>query len=133
MKKKRKLLKKHDAGLSTLPERSENHIKINICMEEENVLEVLSRVDCRKKRTQIKARKLNFDEHLHLVKRARIEYEDETNKIVEGSKKKGIASANDNNGENMALDNACVLNECHLRTNNILSSNRIETVGLFSI
>ena len=31
----------------------------------------------------------------------------------------------------MALDNACVLNECHLRTNNILSSNNLETEGDF--
>ena len=53
------------------------------------------------------------------------------NKIVEGSNKGGIASANDNNGENMAPDNACVLNECHLRTNNILSSNSLETEGDF--
>ena len=53
---------------------------------------------------------------LHLVKRARIEVEDETKKIVEGSNKGGIASANDNNGENMESDNASVLNECHLRT-----------------
>ena len=34
--------------------------------------------------------KLNFDEHLHSVKRARIEVEDETKKIVEGSNKGGI-------------------------------------------
>ena len=48
-------------------------------MEEENVLEVLYGVYHRNKRTQIKARKhkLNFDEHLHSVKRARIEAEDE--------------------------------------------------------
>ena len=52
-------------------------------MEEENVLEVLSGVDHQKKRTQIKARKLNFDEHFHLVKRERIEVEDEAKKIVE--------------------------------------------------
>ena len=45
----------------------------------------------------MKARKLNFDEHLHLVTRERIEAEDETKKIVEGSNKGGIASANDNN------------------------------------
>ena len=50
-------------------------------------------------------------------------------KIVEGSNKGGIASANDNNGENMASDNACLLNECHLRTNKILSSNSLETEG----
>ena len=43
--------------------------------------------------------------------------------------KGGIASANGNNGENMASDNAFVLNECHLRTNNILSSNSLETEG----
>ena len=72
LKKKRKLLKKHNSGLSTLPKRSDNQIKINICMEEENVLEVLFGVDHRKKRTWIKARKINFDEHFHLVKRARI-------------------------------------------------------------
>ena len=59
-------------------ERSNNQIKINICTEEENVFEVLSGVDHRKKRTQIKPKKLNFDEHLHLVKRVRIEAEDET-------------------------------------------------------
>ena len=29
----------------------------------------------------------------------------------------------------MESDNACVLNEFHLRTNNILSSNRLETKG----
>ena len=29
----------------------------------------------------------------------------------------------------MASDNAYVLNECHLRTNNILSSNSLETKG----
>ena len=29
----------------------------------------------------------------------------------------------------MASDNACVLNECHLRTNNILSSSSLETEG----
>ena len=57
---------------------------------------------------------------MHLVKRERIEDEDETKNIVEGSNKGGIASVNDNYGENMELDNACVLNECHLRTNNIL-------------
>ena len=45
---------------------------------------------------------------MHLVKWTRIEAEDETKKIVEGSNKGGIASANDNNGENMASDNACV-------------------------
>ena len=39
--KKRKLLKKHNSRLSTLRERSDNLIKINICTEEENVLEVL--------------------------------------------------------------------------------------------
>ena len=63
LKKKRKLLKKHNAGLSTLPERSDNQIKISICTEEENVLEVLSGVDHQNKRTHIKARKhkLNFD------------------------------------------------------------------------
>ena len=60
---------------------------------------------------------------MHSVKRARTKAEDETKKIVEGWNKGGIASANDNNGENMASDNACVLNEFHLRTNNILSSN----------
>ena len=64
---KRKILKKHNLGLSTLLERSDNQIKITICTEEENVLELLSGVDHRKKRTQIKARKLNFDEHFHLV------------------------------------------------------------------
>ena len=101
-------MKKHNSGLSTLLERSDNQLKITICTEEENVLELLSGVDHRKKRTLIKARKLNFDEHFHLVKRTRIESEDETKKIVEGSNKGGIASANDNNGENMALDNACV-------------------------
>ena len=127
MKKKIKILKKHNAELSTLPERLDNQIKIKICTEEENVLEVLSGVYHRKKRTQIKGRKLNFDEHFHLVKRERIEAEDETKKIVEGSNKGGIASANENTGENMASDNACVLNECHLRTNNILSSNSLET------
>ena len=89
LKKKRKLLKKHNLGLSTLPERSNNQIKINICMEEENVLEVISGVYHRKKRTQIKERKhkLNFDEHLHSVKRVRIQAGDETKKIVEGSNK----------------------------------------------
>ena len=60
MKKKIKLLKKHNAGLSTLPERSDNQIKINICTEEENVLELLSIVDHRKKRTHIRGRKLCF-------------------------------------------------------------------------
>ena len=129
LKKKRKLLKKHNSGLSTLPERSDNQIKINICTEEENVLEVLSGVYHWEKRTQIKERKLNFEEHLHLVKRERIEAEDETKKIVEGLNKGGIASANDNNGENMASDNACVLNQYHFRNNNILSSNSLETEG----
>ena len=33
------------------PERLDNQININICTEEENVLEVLSGVDHRKKRT----------------------------------------------------------------------------------
>ena len=51
MKKKRKLLMKHNSGLSTLPKRSDNQIKINICTKEENVLEVLSGVDHQKKRT----------------------------------------------------------------------------------
>ena len=78
-------------------------------MKEENFLEVLSGVYHRNKRTRIKALKLNVDEHLHLVKRTRIEVEDETKKIVEGLNKGGIASSNDNNGENMALDNDCVL------------------------
>ena len=32
----------------------------------------------------------------------------ETKKIVEGSNKGGITSANDNNGETMASNNACV-------------------------
>ena len=50
---------------------------------------------------------------------------------LEGSNKGGITSANDNNGENMALDNACVLNEFHLRTNDILSSNSLESKGDF--
>ena len=68
---------------------------------------------------------------MHSIKRARIEAEDETKKIVEGSNKGGITSANDNNGENLASDNACVLNECHLRTNNILRSNSLETEGDF--
>ena len=54
LKKKRKILKKHISGLSTLPERSDNQIKINICTEEEKDLEVLSGVDHRKKSTQIK-------------------------------------------------------------------------------
>ena len=45
LKKKIKLLKKHNSRLSILPERSDNQIKINICIEEENVLEVLSIVD----------------------------------------------------------------------------------------
>ena len=39
-------------------ERYFTQIKINICTEEENVLELLSRVDHRKKRTQIRGRKL---------------------------------------------------------------------------
>ena len=43
-KKKINLLKKHNSRLSNLQERSNNQIKINICTEEENVLEVLSRV-----------------------------------------------------------------------------------------
>ena len=43
-----------------------------------------------------------------------------------------VSSANDNNGENMASDNAFVLNEYHLRTNSILSSNSPETEGDFS-
>ena len=74
----KKPLEKHYPGLSILPERSDNQIKINIYTEEENILEVLSGVDHRNKRTQIKARKhkLNFDEHLHSVKRERIEAED---------------------------------------------------------
>ena len=110
LKKKRKLLKKHNAGLSTLSERSNNQIKINICTEEENVLEVLSRVYHWNKRTQIKERKHNFDEHFHLVKREWIEVEDETKKIVEVSNKGGIASANGNNGENMASNNDFALN-----------------------
>ena len=105
MKKKRKILKKHNSGLSTLPERPDNQIKINICTEEENVLEVLSGVDHRNKRTKIKGRKINFDEHFHFVKRERIEAEDETKKIVEGLNKGGIASANDNNEESMASNN----------------------------
>ena len=52
---------------------------------------ILSELHHRKKRTQIKARKhkLNFDEHLHSVKRERIEAEYETKKIVEGSNKRG--------------------------------------------
>ena len=79
LKMKRKTLKKHNSRLSTLLERSDNQIKINICMKEENALELLSGVDHRNKRTQMKARKhkLNFDEHLHSVKRASIEVEDE--------------------------------------------------------
>ena len=68
---------------------------------------------------------------MHFVKKERFEVEDETKNIVEGSNKGGIASSNDNNGENMALDNACVLNEFHLRTNNILSSNSLEIEGDF--
>ena len=52
-------------------------------------------------------------------------------KDVEGSNNGGIASANYNNGENMASDNACVLNEFLLRTNNILISNSLETIGDF--
>ena len=63
----------------------------------------------------------------------RIEVEDETKKIVEGSNKGGIVSANDNNGENVASDNSCVLNEFHLRTNNILSSNNIETKVAYGV
>ena len=66
---------------------------------------------------------------MHLVKRERIEAKDETKKIVESSNIGGITSANENNGENMASDNACMLNEFHLRTNNILSSNSLETKG----
>ena len=130
MKKKRKILKKHNSRLSTLLERSDNQIKINICTKEENALELLFGVDHRNKRTQMKARKhkINFSKHLHSIKRARIEVEDETKKIVEGLNKGGIRSANDNNGENNASDNSCVLNECHLRTNNILSSNSLETI-----
>ena len=50
---------------------------------------------------------------------------------VEGLNRGGITSSNDNNGENMESDNACVLNEFHLRTNNILSSNSLETEGDF--
>ena len=34
LKKKRKLLKKHNAWLPTLPKRLDNQIKINICMKE---------------------------------------------------------------------------------------------------
>ena len=64
-----------------------------------------------------------------MVKRAIIEAEDETKKIVEGLNKGGITSANDNNGENMSSENACALNECRLRTSNILSSNSLETGG----
>ena len=52
---------------------------------------------------------------MHLVKRERIEAKDETKKIVQGSNRVGIESANDNNGENMASDNDFVLNEFHLR------------------
>ena len=33
----------------------------------------------------------------------------------------------------MASDNAYVLNERHLRTNNILSYNSLETIGFFGI
>ena len=42
---KRKILKKHNLGLSTLLERLDNQIKINICTKEENALELLSGVD----------------------------------------------------------------------------------------
>ena len=49
LNKKRNILKKHNSGFSTLPERSDNQIKINICTEEENFLEVLSGVDHRRK------------------------------------------------------------------------------------
>jgi len=131
LKKKRKLLKKHNSGLSILPQRSDDQTKINICTEEENVLELLSGVDHRKKRTQIKGRKhkLNFDEHLHLVKRARIDAEDETEKILEGLNKGGTISAFDNTGENTAAANAFLLKECHLRTCNTISSNSLETEG----
>ena len=45
LKKKWKILNKHNSGLSTLPQRSDNQIKINICTEEENVIKVLSGVD----------------------------------------------------------------------------------------
>ena len=69
LKKKRKILKKHNSGLSTPPERSDNQIKINICMEEENVLEVLSGVDHRKKRTQIKKNQLKKN-HIRLNEEA---------------------------------------------------------------
>ena len=48
---------------------------------------------------------------------------------VEGSNKGGITSANDNNGENMASDNTCVLNERHLRTNNILWKCPLEEIS----
>ena len=51
LKKKRKLSKKHNSRLSNLQERSNNQIKINICTEEENVLEVLFGVDHQNKRT----------------------------------------------------------------------------------
>ena len=116
MKKKRKLLKKHNSRLSNLPERSDNQIKINICTEEENVLEVLSGVDHRKKRTPIKARKhkLNFDEHFNSIKRERIEAKDETKKNVEGSNKGGITSSNDNNRK------AYVFELCHQMLVNIV-------------
>ena len=44
LKMKRNILKKHNSRLSTLLERSDNQIKINICTKEENVLELLSGV-----------------------------------------------------------------------------------------
>lgn len=117
-------MKKHNSGLSILPQRYEDQTKINTCTEEDNFLELLPGVDHRKKRTQIKGRKhkLNFDEYPHLVKRERVDAEDETKKIVEGSSKGGMISAFDNTGENTAADNAFMLKECHLRTCNVTSS-----------
>ena len=64
-----------------------------------------------------------------MVKWEIIEHGYDTKKIVESLNKGGISSANDNNGENMASDNACVLNEFYLRTTNILSSNSLESKG----
>lgn len=131
LKKKRNLLKKHNSGLSIPLHRSDDQTKINTCTEEDNFFELLPGVDHRKKRTQIKGRKhkLNFDEQLHLVKRARVDVEDETKKIVEGSSKGGIISAFDNTGENTAAENTFMLKECHLRTCNVTSSNIHETEG----
>ncbi|XP_057820295.2 uncharacterized protein LOC131033169 isoform X2 [Cryptomeria japonica] len=122
LKKKRNLLKKHNPGTSVL---NVNQEKMNVLTEEENVFELLSGTDHRKKRTQLlkgRKHKLKLDETLHLLKRARSHSEDEIAVMTEGLNTENISSTINNAGKNAIVDNDLYSHHMPFKSNDRMGS-----------